>query len=140
MTPLIAPSVLSADLGHLKEQVEATIQGGADWIHVDVMDGQFVPPISFGAPMISALRSITDLPLDVHLMVDRPERYIQPYASAGANVFTFHPEATVHVQRQLAAVRLAGMKAGLALNPGTPISLLEAYACGKPVIGAAIAR
>ncbi len=125
MTPYIAPSVLSADLGHLKEQIEATIQGGADWIHVDVMDGQFVPPISFGTPMISALRSITDLPLDVHLMVDRPERYIQPYASAGANIFTLHPEATVHVQRQLAAVRLAGMKAGLALNPGTPISLLE---------------
>jgi ribulose-phosphate 3-epimerase len=75
--------------------------------------------------MISALRSITDLPLDVHLMVDRPGRYIEAYASAGANIFTFHPEATVHVQRQLAAVRLAGMKAGLALNPSTPISLIE---------------
>jgi ribulose-phosphate 3-epimerase len=125
MNPCIAPSVLSADLARLEEQVEAAIQGGADWIHVDVMDGQFVPPITFGAPMISALRSITDLPLDVHLMVDRPERYIEPYASAGANVFTFHPEATVHVQRQLAAVRLAGMKAGLALNPSTPISSIE---------------
>jgi len=125
MNPAIAPSVLSADLARLEEQVTAAIQGGADWIHVDVMDGQFVPPISFGVPMISALRSLTDLPLDVHLMVDRPERYIEPYASAGANVFTIHPEATVHVQRQLAAVRQAGMKAGLALNPGTPIGLLE---------------
>jgi ribulose-phosphate 3-epimerase len=125
MNPCIAPSVLSADLGKLREQVEAAVRGGAEWIHVDVMDGQFVPGITFGAPIISALRAITDVPIDVHLMVDRPERYVADYAAAGANVFTIHPEATIHVQRHLAAIREAGMRAGLALNPGTPLSFLE---------------
>jgi len=125
MKPCIAPSVLSADLGRLREQVEAAARGGADWIHVDVMDGHFVPSITFGSPMVKALRSITDLPIDVHLMVDQPERYIDEYAAAGAAVFTLHPEATIHVQRHLSAIRNAGMKAGLALNPGTPIALLE---------------
>jgi ribulose-phosphate 3-epimerase len=89
------------------------------------MDGHFVPNLTFGAPMIRALRRLTDHPIDVHLMVDRPEQYIAEYANAGANVFTFHPEATVHVQRQLAAVRERGMQAGLALNPGAPLALLE---------------
>ena len=125
MNPCIAPSVLSADLGRLREQVEAAVRGGAEWIHVDVMDGQFVPGITFGAPIISALRTITDVPIDVHLMVDRPERYVADYAAAGANVFTIHPEATIHVQRHLATIREAGMRAGLALNPGTPLSFLE---------------
>jgi ribulose-phosphate 3-epimerase len=105
--------------------VEAAIRGGADWIHVDVMDGHFVPGITFGEPIISALRAITDVPLDVHLMVDRPQRYIADYAAAGADVFTIHPEATIHVQRHLSAIREAGMRAGLALNPGTPLSFLE---------------
>jgi ribulose-phosphate 3-epimerase len=121
----IAPSVLSADLGRLREQVERAIEGGAEWIHVDVMDGHFVPNLSFGAPMIHALRRITDRPLDVHLMVENPEHYIEEYAGAGANVFTFHPEATVHVQRHLAAVRERGMLAGLALNPSSPVALAE---------------
>ena len=125
MKPCIAPSVLSADLGRLREQVAAAIRGGAEWIHVDVMDGNFVPGITFGEPIISALRTFTDVPLDVHLMVDRPERYIEDYAAAGANVFTIHPEATIHLQRHLAAIRDAGMRAGLALNPGTPLSFLE---------------
>jgi len=121
MKPRIAPSVLSADLGRLKEQVAAAVEGGAEWIHVDVMDGHFVPNLTFGAPVIRALRSVTNVPLDVHLMVRDPERYIAEYAEAGAAVFTFHPEATVHVQRHMSAVRERGMKAGLSLNPSTPL-------------------
>lgn len=121
MKPRIAPSVLSADIGRLKEQVAAAVEGGAEWIHVDVMDGEFVPNLTFGSPMIRALRSVTDVPLDVHLMVRSPERYIAEYADAGAAVFTFHPEATVHVQRHMSAIRERGMKAGLALNPSTPL-------------------
>jgi ribulose-phosphate 3-epimerase len=125
MSVRIAPSVLSADLGRLREQVEQAIEGGAEWIHVDVMDGHFVPNLTFGAPIIRALRRLTDRVLDVHLMVEHPEHYIAEYADAGANVFTFHPEATVHVQRHLAAARERGMRPGLALNPGTPLALIE---------------
>ena len=125
MSVRIAPSVLSADLGRLREQVERAVEGGADWIHVDVMDGHFVPNLTFGAPIIRAVRGITDRPIDVHLMVYHPERYITEYADAGASVFTFHPEATVHVQRHLAAVRERGMLAGLAFNPSTPLAYAE---------------
>jgi ribulose-phosphate 3-epimerase len=125
VTVTIAPSVLSADLGRLGEQIERAVAGGAEWLHVDVMDGHFVPSLTFGAPMVRALRRLTNLPLDVHLMVERPERYLGEFADAGTSVFTFHPEATVHVQRHLATARQLGMRAGLALNPSTPVPLLE---------------
>jgi ribulose-phosphate 3-epimerase len=121
----IAPSVLSTDLGRLKEQIAQATEGGADWLHVDVMDGRFVPNLTFGAPLIKALRKLSDLPLDVHLMVVEPERYIVEYAELGCRVFTFHPEATVHVQRHLASIREKGMQAGLALNPSTPLSAVD---------------
>jgi ribulose-phosphate 3-epimerase len=125
MTVRIAPSVLSADLGRLPEQIDRAAEGGADWLHVDVMDGHFVPNLTFGAPLVRALRRLTSMPIDVHLMVERPERYLGEFADAGASVFTFHPEATVHVQRHLATARQLGMLAGLALNPSTPVALLE---------------
>lgn len=125
MTVRIAPSVLSADLGRLREQLAEAEAGGADWIHVDVMDGHFVPNLTFGAPLIRAVRALTSLPIDVHLMVERPEQYIAQYADLGVAVFSFHPEATIHVQRQLAAVREAGMQAGLVLNPSTPVEWLR---------------
>jgi ribulose-phosphate 3-epimerase len=125
VTVRIAPSILSADLGRLPEQIERVAEGGADWLHVDVMDGHFVPNLTFGAPLVRALRRLTTIPIDVHLMVERPERYLGEFADAGASVFTFHPEATVHVQRHLATARQLGMVAGLALNPSTPVALLE---------------
>jgi ribulose-phosphate 3-epimerase len=121
----IAPSVLSADLARLSDEVNTVASGGADWIHLDVMDGHFVPNLTFGSGLVAALRHVTDLPLDVHLMVDRPEWYIAPFADAGASVFTFHPETTAHVQRHLEQVRACGMRAGLALNPGTPLAYAE---------------
>jgi ribulose-phosphate 3-epimerase len=121
----IVPSVLSADLLRLAEEVQAVEEAGADWIHVDVMDGRFVPNLTFGAALIAALRRVTELPLDVHLMVEEPEHYIVPFADAGASVFSFHPEATRHPQRHLETVRRRGMLAGLALNPGTPLGHAE---------------
>jgi ribulose-phosphate 3-epimerase len=121
----IAPSVLSADLTRLAEHVAQVLDGGADWLHVDVMDGRFVPNLTFGAGMVAALRRLTDKPIDVHLMVVEPEQYVAPMADAGASVFTFHPEATWHAQRHLDTVRQRGMLAGLALNPGSPLALVE---------------
>jgi ribulose-phosphate 3-epimerase len=123
--PLIAPSILSADFGDLTDAITLVANGGADWIHVDVMDGRFVPNLTFGANVIATARRVTDKPVDVHLMVEEPERYLEPFVEAGANVFTFHPEATRHPQRLLAAARERGLLAGLALNPGTPLAHAE---------------
>src|SRR5262245_15152088 len=123
--PRFAPSVLSADLTTLTAQVAAVESAGADWLHVDVMDGRVVPNITFGANMVKALKRISKLPLDVHLMVVEPENHVNAFADAGASVFTFHPEATIHVQRLLSQIKDAGMHAGLALNPGTPLAHAE---------------
>ncbi len=125
MTPIrLAPSILAADLGRLAEEIARAEAGGADLIHIDVMDGRYVPNLTFGAGVIAAARKATGLPLDVHLMVVQPERYLEAFADAGASNFTFHPDATRHVQRQLVAARELGMRAGLALNPASPLTLV----------------
>ncbi len=121
----IAPSILSADFAAMGEAVVNLEQWGADYVHVDVMDGTFVPNISFGQEMVRALRKRTELPLDVHLMVDRPERYTAEFVQAGADIVTVHAEATVHLQRTLAGIRQAGAKAGVVLNPATSLTALE---------------
>ncbi len=121
----ISPSILSADFGSLKEEILKLEKGGADYIHLDVMDGLYVPNITFGPPVISELRSITDVPFDVHLMIDRPERYIDDFVKAGADIITVHPEATVHLHRTIEAIKSHGVKAGVALNPATPLGSIE---------------
>ena len=115
----IAPSVLAADFSRLGEQVRATEAAGADMIHVDVMDGHFVPNLSVGVPVVAALRRVTRLPLDVHLMIAEPVRYVEDFARAGADILTVHPEADVHLHRTLQRIRALGIRAGVALNPGT---------------------
>lgn len=121
----IAPSILAADLARLGEQVQQVEQGGADVIHVDVMDGSFVPNISLGVPVVASLRKATQLPLDVHLMVDRPERYIEDFVHAGANRVLVHQEATPHLDRALSMIRELGAEAGAAINPSTPVVMLS---------------
>lgn len=121
----IAPSILAADFANLGRDVRAVESAGADVIHVDAMDGQFVPNISVGPVVIRAVREITDLPIDVHLMVDRPERYLEAFVEAGSDMLTVHPEATIHLHRTLDTIRTLGAKAGVVLNPATSESHLR---------------
>jgi ribulose-phosphate 3-epimerase len=121
----IAPSILSADFGHLADEIARCVAGGADCIHVDVMDGRFVPNLTYGAKVIETVRRLTELPLDVHLMVVEPENYFDDFASAGASGLTVHAEVAPHLQRQLARIRELGCVAGVALNPGTPIGVVS---------------
>jgi ribulose-phosphate 3-epimerase len=124
----LAPSILAADLGHLDDEIRSATDAGADYVHVDVMDGRFVPNISIGIPVVEAARQATTLPLDVHLMIVEPERYIERFAEAGADLITVQVEACVHVHRTLQQIREAGCQVGLALNPGTPVSAIQEVA------------
>ncbi|HEY4551737.1 MAG TPA: ribulose-phosphate 3-epimerase [Bacillaceae bacterium] len=121
----IAPSILAADFANLSKDIRDVVAGGADWIHVDVMDGHFVPNITFGPSMVEAIRPITDLPLDVHLMIEDPAKYLDAFAKAGADYITVHAEADRHLHRTLQEIRKLGAKSGVALNPGTPIGAIE---------------
>ncbi len=125
MTVRIAPSILSADFSRLGEQVQEAQAGGADWIHVDVMDGRFVPNLTIGPPVVRALRPLTTLPLDVHLMIERPELLIPDFTRAGANRITVHVETCPHLRRTIQQIRELGAKPGVTLNPATPLSALE---------------
>ena len=121
----IAPSILSADFSNLQRDIELVEKGGADYIHVDVMDGQFVPNITFGPNIVQAIRPITKLPLDVHLMIVDPEKYIPAFAKAGADIITVHVEATPHIHRALQMMKDLGVKSGVVINPGTPITMIK---------------
>jgi len=121
----IAPSILSADFARLGEQVELVASAGASYIHVDVMDGHFVPNITIGPLVVKAVRSVTSLPIDAHLMIERPDNFIAEFAKAGANMISVHPEATYHLHRTLNYIRQTGCQAGVVLNPATPLAAIE---------------
>lgn len=121
----IAPSILSADFARLGEEIQSVEKAGADWIHVDVMDGHFVPNITIGPPVVASLRKITKLPLDVHLMIENPDKYIEAFAEAGSDIITIHAEACGHLHRTVHAIKDKGKKAGVSINPATPLSALE---------------
>jgi ribulose-phosphate 3-epimerase len=122
---IIAPSILAADLSQLGDQVRQATEAGADWIHVDVMDGQFVPNISFGPSIVKTVRQVTDLPLDVHLMIVEPEKHLQAFADAGADMLTVHYETCPHIHRTLQTIRDLGVSPGITINPGTPVTDLR---------------
>ncbi len=121
----LAPSILSADFGHLAEDVKKIEEGGADYIHVDVMDGHFVPNISFGAPVMKCLNGKTSLPYDVHLMIENPDRYIDDFVTPQTEYITVHQEACVHLHRTVQNIKSKGVRAGVSINPATPVSTLE---------------
>jgi len=124
----IAPSALSADFGRLADEIAICVAGGADMIHLDVMDGRFVPNITFGEKVIATIRGLTELPLDVHMMVEEPERYFDSFSGAGATGMTIHSETSPHLQRQLSRIRELGCAAGVAINPGTSLSTVREVA------------
>lgn len=128
MSVRIAPSVLSADFAHLADDIARIERGGADWVHVDIMDGRFVPNITFGVKVIETLRRITTLPLDCHLMIVEPERHLAAFAGAGASVLTIHPEVSPHLHRQLWRIKELGCLAGAAINPSTPVEAVREIA------------
>ena len=121
----IAPSLLSADFARLEDEIRKAEAGGADWIHVDVMDGHFVPNITIGPPVIKSLRKTTELPFDVHLMIENPDRYLEDFARAGADILTVHWEACVHLHRTIQNIKELGVKTGVSINPATPVCVLE---------------
>jgi len=125
MNHLIAPSMLSADFANLQKDIEMVNTSEADWFHLDIMDGMFVPNISFGIPVIEAINKLADKPLDVHLMIEDPDRYIELFHQAGADILTVHMEASKHLHRTVQKIHSLGMKAGVSLNPHTPVSTLE---------------
>lgn len=125
MPSILAPSLLSADFNHLYRDVELINTSEADWFHVDVMDGVFVPNISFGFPIIQHVKKLANKPLDVHIMIVQPDRYLEDFARAGADILTVHWEACTHIHRTLQSIRSLGMKAGVAINPGTPVTVLN---------------
>jgi ribulose-phosphate 3-epimerase len=124
-TPLIAPSVLAADFAHLGDAVTLINRSSADWIHCDIMDGHFVPNLSFGLPVLAAIARHAQKPLDVHLMIEQADRYFEAFREAGAHHLTVHAEASPHLDRSLRAIRALGLKAGVALNPATPLSVIQ---------------
>ncbi|MFW6105229.1 MAG: ribulose-phosphate 3-epimerase [Chloroflexota bacterium] len=123
----LAPSILSADFARLGEQVAEAARAGADYIHVDVMDGHFVPNITIGAPVVAAIRPVTSLPLDVHLMIEHPERYISEFVHAGADIITVHVEASPHLHGAIELIKKLGVRAGVSLNPPTPLSAADKF-------------
>ena len=125
MTVRIVPSILSADFAHLADDIARVEAGGADWLHVDVMDGRFVPNITYGTKVIETMRAITELPLDVHCMIVEPERHLETFAKAGASVLTIHAEAAPHLHRQIHYIKELGCAAGVALNPATPLEAVR---------------
>lgn len=125
MDHLVAPSMLSANFNNLQADVEMVNNSSANWLHLDIMDGVFVPNISFGLPVIKAIKSIAKKPLDVHLMIVQPERYISDFKKAGADILTIHYEASIHLHRSISEMKKEGMKAGVVLNPHTPVHVLE---------------